>query len=479
MDEILKGVDYKILKKQEFSSFSGMEYDSRKIKKGNIFIALEGAAFDGHKFIDMAVENGATAIIGSREIDVKDHVTYIVVEDLRQKLGIIASNFYGWPQKQLEIVGITGTNGKTTTTYLLEQILGEDKVSRIGTVEYKIGSEIIPAPNTTPESLDLIKICRRSVDKGIKYLIMEVSSHALEMGRVEMIEFDVSAFTNLTPEHLDYHKNMEDYFSAKRKLFLKTKKKGNMVFNIDDPYGKRLFDEFGGISYGIETGNLKAKMITHALKTQKIELSFEKFIREIDIKLQGKFNVYNLLTAVGVSIKLGLSLEEIADKLNTLDSAPGRFECVEGGQEFMVVVDYAHTADALENILSALNEIKKENIITVFGCGGDRDPSKRKPMAETAERLSDVVIVTSDNPRTEDPHKILEEVSKGLTSLKHTFLEIDREKAIEKAVGIARKNDIVLIAGKGHENYQIIEREKIHFDDKEIALKYIKNKIKF
>ncbi|WP_320047149.1 UDP-N-acetylmuramoyl-L-alanyl-D-glutamate--2,6-diaminopimelate ligase [uncultured Ilyobacter sp.] len=478
MVEILNGIDYKILKKFATGPFSGMEYDSRKVKKGDIFVALEGAAFDGHKFIDMVVKNGASAVIGSKEIEVNHDITYIVVKDLRQKLGVIASNFYKWPQKKLEIVGITGTNGKTTTTYLLEQILGEDKVSRIGTVEYKVGNEIIPAPNTTPESLDLIKICRKSVDRGIKYLIMEVSSHALEMGRVEMIEFDVAAFTNLTPEHLDYHKDMEEYFSAKRKLFSKTKKAGNTVFNVDDPHGKRLFDEFGGISYGIESGDLRAAMMSRTLKTQKIKLSFENFKRDLDIKLQGKFNIYNLLSAVGVAMRLGLSMEEIVDKLENLESAPGRFECIEAGQDFMVVVDYAHTADALENILTALNEIKIKKIITVFGCGGDRDPSKRKPMAETAEKLSDIVIVTSDNPRTEDPNKILEEVSSGLSSLKHSFLEIDREKAIEKAVGMAKKNDIVLIAGKGHEDYQIIGKEKIHFDDKEIALKYIKNKIK-
>lgn len=476
MVEILNGIDYKILKKFETGPFSGMEYDSRKIKKGDIFVALEGAAFDGHKFIDMAVENGASAVIGSKEIELNHDVTYIVVKDLRQQLGVIASNFYKWPQKQLEIVGITGTNGKTTTTYLLEQILGEDKVSRIGTVEYKIGNEIIPAPNTTPESLDLIKICRKSVDRGIKYLIMEVSSHALEMGRVEMIDFDVTAFTNLTPEHLDYHKNMEEYFSAKRKLFYKTKNRVNTVFNTDDFYGKRLFDEFGGISYGIDSGDLNASMISHSLKTQKIELSFKEFQKKINIKLQGKFNVYNLLTAVGVAIRLGLSLEKITDRLEKLESAPGRFECIEAGQDFMVVVDYAHTADALENILSALNEIKIEKIITVFGCGGDRDPSKRKPMAETAEKLSDIVIVTSDNPRTEDPVKILGEVSKGLSSLKASLLEIDREKAIEMAVKMAEKNDIVLIAGKGHEDYQIIGKEKIHFDDKEVALKYIQGK---
>ncbi len=476
MNKILEGINYKILKEVEMNSFSGMEYDSREIKKGDIFIALEGNTFDGHKFIDAAVEKGATAIIGSKEMDIKHPVTYIVVEDLRQKLGIIASNFYKWPQKKLEIVGITGTNGKTTTTYLLEQILGEAKVARIGTVEYKIGSEIIPAPNTTPESLDLIKICRKAVDRGIKYLIMEVSSHALKMGRVEMIEFNVSAFTNLTPEHLDYHREMEEYFRAKRKLFSKTKGNGNTVFNVDDPYGKRLFEEFGGLSYGIESGNLKGEMISRTLKNQRVKIHFEGYEREVEVKLQGRFNIYNLLAGIGVSKKLGLSMDEIIGKLETLESAPGRFECIEGGQDFMVVVDYAHTADALENILNALNDIKMKRIITVFGCGGDRDPSKRKPMAHTAEKLSDIVVVTSDNPRTEDPKRILEEVAEGLANPENHFMEIDREKAIEKAIEMAEKNDIVLIAGKGHEDYQIIGREKIHFDDKEMALKYIKNK---
>lgn len=476
MDKILAGIDYKILKKGQMDFFGGMEYDSRKIKKGDIFIALEGITFDGHKFIDMAVEKGAAAIIGSKEIEIEHPVTYVVVEDLRQKLGIIASNFYNWPQKKLEIIGITGTNGKTTTTYLLEQILGEKKVSRIGTVEYKVGSEIIPAPNTTPESLDLIKICKKSVDLGIKYLIMEVSSHALEMGRVEMLEFDVSAFTNLTPEHLDYHNNMEEYFDAKRKLFLKTKGRGNTVFNVDDSYGKRLFEEFGGLSYGIEKGDLVGEMISHNLKSQKVKISYGEFQKEVEVGLHGKFNVYNLLTAIGVSKKLGLTMEEIVSRVEMLESAPGRFQCIEGGQDFMVVVDYAHTADALENILKTLEDIKSEKLITVFGCGGDRDSSKRKPMAQIAEKYSDVVVVTSDNPRTEDPQAILDEVSEGLINPENHIIEIDREKAIEKAVYLAHKNDILLIAGKGHEDYQIIGREKIHFNDGEIALKYIKNK---
>jgi UDP-N-acetylmuramoyl-L-alanyl-D-glutamate--2,6-diaminopimelate ligase len=477
MEKILASVDYEILKKGQMDSFAGMEYDSRKIKKGDIFIALEGSAFDGHKFIDMAVENGAAAIIGSKNINIKHEVTYIVVKDLRQKLGVIASNFYDWPQKKLEIIGVTGTNGKTTTTYLIEQILGEEKVSRIGTVEYKVGSEIIPAPNTTPESLDLIKICKKSVDRGMKYLIMEVSSHALEMGRVEMLEFDVSAFTNLTPEHLDYHHNMEEYFNAKKKLFLKTKGMGNTVFNVDDSYGKRLFEEFGGLSYGIENGDLIGKMLSHNLKIQKIKISYGEFQREIEVGLHGKFNVYNLLTAIGVSQRLGLTMDEIISKVETLESAPGRFECIEGGQNFMVVVDYAHTSDALENILKTLEDIKTEKLITVFGCGGDRDSSKRKPMAQIAEKYSDIVVVTSDNPRTEDPQDILDEVSDGLINSEKHIIEIDREKAIAKAVSLANKNDIILIAGKGHEDYQIIGREKIHFNDGEMALKYINNKI--
>ena len=357
-----------------------------------------------------------------------------------------------------KIIAITGTNGKTTTTYLIEQILGESKVARIGTVEYKIGDEIIEAPNTTPESLDIIKMCKKSVDKGLQYLVMEVSSHGLTSGRVDMLEFDVAVFTNLTPEHLDYHKDMEDYFNAKKILFEKLKDSKNGVINIDDEYGRRIYKEFGGMTYSLK---------------EKADLDFE-LIKEINPSLLGKFNMYNLLAAIGVGKILNINLDTIKERAREIKGAPGRFEPVLAGQEFKVVVDYAHTGDALENILQGVTDLKTNGkIITVFGCGGDRDRIKRPVMAEVSERYSDLVIITSDNPRTEDPNKIIDDIVKGFKN-KNYIVEIDRKEAIKKAVLKAEKDDIILIAGKGHETYQILGTTKIHFDDREIAIEAIK-----
>lgn len=460
MERLFKGVDYKILKSTEKDLYNGnLEYDSRKIKKGDIFVALKGALVDGHKFIDKAIENGAVAIIISEMLpELKEGVGYFLVENLRGKLGFIASNFYKNPEKELKIIGITGTNGKTTTTYLIEQILGESKVARIGTVEYKIGDEIIEAPNTTPESLDIIKMCKKSVDKGLEYLVMEVSSHGLTSGRVDMLEFDVAAFTNLTPEHLDYHKDMEDYFNAKKILFKKLKDSKSGVINIDDKYGRRIYNEFGGLTYSLK---------------EKADLDLD-LIKEIKPSLLGKFNMYNLLAAVGVGKILNIDLNTIIKRARKIKGAPGRFEPVFAGQEFKVVVDYAHTGDALENILQGVDDLKSGGkIITVFGCGGDRDKIKRPVMAEVSERYSDLVIVTSDNPRTEDPNKIIDDIVKGFKN-KDYIIEIDRKEAIKKAVLKAEKDDIILIAGKGHETYQILGTTKIHFDDREIAIEAIK-----
>jgi UDP-N-acetylmuramoyl-L-alanyl-D-glutamate--2,6-diaminopimelate ligase len=480
MEKFLNGLEYEILKdvvKEE--EYTGIEYDSRKIKTGNIFVALEGAVSDGHNYIEQAVKNGAKCILVSKKIEAVFPVKYIWIKDLRRKLGVLASNFYNWPQKKLKIIGITGTNGKTTTTYLIESILGSDKTARIGTVEYKIGDEIIEAPNTTPESLDIVKMCKKSVEKGMEYLVMEVSSHALALGRVDMLEFDVSMFTNLTLDHLDFHKTMEDYFQAKRKLF--TMKKGcekNCVINIDDLYGKRLSSEFGGISYGMHNeGRVRGKILEFHGDGQEVEINIDNFSTKIKLAILGRYNVYNVLGALSIALLLGIERDIILDKIKELKGAPGRYELVNCGQDFTVIVDYSHTGDALENILKSINELKKGKIITVFGCGGDRDPSKRSVMGEIAERLSDIAIVTSDNPRTEDPHKIVEQVLEGMKGKNH-IVEEDRDIAISKAVKLAEAKDIILIAGKGHETYQILGRKKIHFDDREIARREIVKKKK-
>ena len=474
IDKILKNIDYKIINNGEKIEYTGMEYDSRRIEDGNIFVALDGSVVDGHDYIEKAISLGARCIIVSKEVEILDkNTTYILVKNLRLHLGIIASNFYDYPQKKMKILGVTGTNGKTTITYIMDKIL--QNIMRIGTVEYKIGDEIIPAPNTTPESLDLIKMCEKAVDKGIEYLVMEVSSHALEMGRVDMLDFDAGIITNLTPEHMDYHKTLENYYNAKRKLFTKLIDRSKGVYNIEDIHGEKLYNEFGGIGYGENIGDLRGKIISVDNKEQEIEVSYKEKKYKVKSRMLGRFNMMNILGAIGGGIQLGLPIETIITRLEGLNGVPGRFETVDRGQNFMVVVDYAHTEDALENILTAINEIKKGRLITVFGCGGDRDTTKRPRMAEVAERLSDYVVLTSDNPRTEDPELILDDVEKGFLLGKKYIRIADRKRAIEDAISLATKDDIILIAGKGHEDYQIIGREKIHFDDREIAGEAIKN----
>lgn len=474
INELFKDIEYKTLQKvSDEINGKDLEFDSRKIKQEDVFIALEGSIVDGHTFISKAIENGAKTILVEKDVEKVEGINYFLVEGLREKMGIIASNFYGYPQNQLKIVGVTGTNGKTTTTYILESILGEKNVARIGTVEYKIGDEIIPAPNTTPSSLEIIKICKKALEKNIKYLIMEVSSHGLDIGRVNMLRFEAGIFTNLTLDHLDYHKTMENYYLAKRKLFDLVKNKKNSIINIDDEYGKRYLEYTNGISYGIGQGDIQGEIKQITREGQEVAIKIFEKEYKVNLRLLGRYNLSNLLGAIGAVKTLGLSDEEIISKIPLIHGAPGRFEPVKIDRDFTVIVDYAHTGDALENILKSINEFKSNRVITVFGCGGDRDKTKRPIMGAIAEKYSDIVIVTSDNPRTEDPNEILKDIVVGLTKENH-IIEVHREKAIEKAVSLAEKNDIILIAGKGHENYQVIGREKIHFDDKEEVIKAIK-----
>ena len=465
---ILNGVDHQILQNiNEDVNALNMEYDSRKIKKGDIFIALAGHTVDGHDYIEKAVENGAETIFVSRkDIPLLEGINYYYIENLSEDMGKIASNFYGYPQNSLHIIGVTGTNGKTTTTYILESLLGEDKTARLGTVEYKIGDEIIPAPNTTPMSLDIVKMCKKSLDKGLKYLVMEISSHGLELGRVNMLKLDVGIFTNLTADHFDFHKTMESYFEAKKKMFNLLKDGRNAVINIDDSYGKRYMEYTNGLSYGLDKGDITGKIKHISRHGQEIELKIFNNNYNTELKLLGKFNLYNLLGAIGAVKCLGMSDEEILEKIKTIHGAPGRFEPVKIDTDFTVIVDYAHTGDALENILKSVNELKTRRVISVFGCGGDRDRTKRPVMGRIAEKFSDFTIVTSDNPRTENPNEIIKEIIAGFQRENHV-IEPDRAKAIEIAVQNAEKDDILVLAGKGHENYQIIGREKIHFDDRE------------
>lgn len=452
--------------------YKNLQYDSRKVEKDDVFVAIDGETVDGHDYIENAIKMGATGIILSKAVEMKDGIKYYFVENIRDEIGEIASEFYDYPQKKIKIIGITGTNGKTTTTYILESLLGEKNVARIGTVEYKIGDEIIEAPNTTPEPIDLIKMCKKSVEKGLKYLVMEVSSHGLMLGRVDMLEFDVVVFTNLTPDHLDFHKNMDEYYEAKRRIFLKVKKNGVKIINIDDLYGKKYFEEFGGMSYGMKNADLIGTLQSE--NPSEVEINSKKIIT----KLIGRYNLYNLLAGVGAGIALGLKEEELIKKIEMINGVPGRFQIVDCKQNFRAVVDYAHTGDAMENILKTVAEMKFRKIITVFGCGGDRDIKKRSEMAKIAEKYSDVVVLTADNPRTENVEKILQDSIKGFETKKY-IVEKERENGIATAVKLAQKDDIILVLGKGHETYQIIGKTKYHFDDCEILCREIlkKNKI--
>lgn len=483
MEEVLK----KFIQNRE--KHGHMEYDSRKIEKNGVFVALKGAVVDGHEYIERAISLGATAVIHSDPVEKISGIDYYQVDNLRANLGKIASEFYGYPQDKLKIVGITGTNGKTTVSYLVETILGSENLARIGTIEYKIGDEIIEAPNTTPESLDLIKFCLKAVEKNIEYLIMEVSSHALMLGRVNMLKLDVAAFTNLTPEHLDFHKTMEEYYEAKEKIFSLLKENGKSVINVDDTYGKEYYNSFKGISYGIDNGDLRGEYFGDK---NSVKFSYNKKDRERSevvrernenvigkkesirkIKLMGRYNLYNILTALGIGIALGIDWETLMDRVEKMEGAPGRFELVDCGQDFLAVVDYAHTEDALENLLKTVEELGSHDIITIFGCGGDRDTGKRPKMAKVAENYSNTVIVTADNPRTESLDTIMKDIMTGFKYPEKVIVEYDRDEAIRKAVQKAKKNSIIVVAGKGHETYQIIGREKIHFDDREYLRKEI------
>lgn len=478
IEKILTGVNYEIL--QEIRNdilINKMEYDSREIKENDIFFALSGYTVDGHNFIEKAVENGAkTIFVSKKNIKLIKNINYYFIENLEEHMGIIASNFYGYPQDNLKIVGITGTNGKTTISYIIEELLGKEKTARLGTIEYKVGEEIIPAPNTTPKSLDIIKICKKAVEKNLSYVVMEISSHGLSLGRVNMLKLDVAVFTNLTQDHLDFHKSMENYFKAKGKIFDLLKNKKNSIINIDDNYGKRYLKYTDGISYGIKNGDIKGKIdhISRHGQTVEIQIFNKNYITEL--KLLGKFNIYNLLGAIGAVKLLGIRDDEIINKIKNISGAPGRFEPVKINADFSVIIDYAHTPDALKNILDSVNELKSGKVISIFGCGGDRDAKKRPIMAKIAEDNSDLTILTSDNPRTENPNEIVKDAQKGFQKTNH-LIEIDREKAIFIAVQKAKKDDIIVITGKGHETYQIIGRNKIHFDDREVIQKAFSNLI--
>ncbi|HLU21996.1 MAG TPA: UDP-N-acetylmuramoyl-L-alanyl-D-glutamate--2,6-diaminopimelate ligase [Bacillaceae bacterium] len=459
-----------------------IENNHKNVQQGCLFICISGLVFDGHDFAKEAVENGAVAIIAERKLDV--NVPVIIVKDSKHTMAILADRFYNHPSQKFHLIGITGTNGKTTTSALIETIFSNDQQNTglIGTIYMKIANRQLETKNTTPDSLVLQSVFDQMVSENVDAVVMEVSSHALVQGRVNGSDFDVAVFTNLTQDHLDYHHTMEEYRRAKGLLFSRlgntyTKPK-YAVLNADDPATKYFMAETAAhvVTYGIETpADFSASNIKLGNTGTQFTLHTPEGKHEVSMKLIGKFNIYNVLAAIASTFVSNIPLSTIITSIEGANGVSGRFEVVDGGQDFSVIVDYAHTPDSLENVLKTVRQFAKKRIFVVVGCGGDRDPSKRPLMADVACTYATNPIFTSDNPRSEDPMAILRDMEQGVVGNSYEIIP-DRAEAIKKAITSAESGDIVLIAGKGHETYQIIGNKVLDFDDKNVALQVIKER---
>lgn len=488
LEELLKGVSCLHLAGNLNVSVEGLSYDSRKVGKGHLFVAIRGDNFDGNDFIPQAIERGAVAIVSEQKaIPIGSKLSWAIVDNARRALAIISGNFYNQPSRRLYLIGVTGTNGKTTVTYLVESIFqqGGRKIGRLGTIDYRVGERLVEAERTTPEAPDINRYMAEMVENDCQACVMEVSSHSLDMERVYGCDFDVAVFTNLTRDHLDFHLSMERYFSSKRKLFeyLENKKEAVAVINLDDPKGKELSRglKVRSITYGWQpSADITVDSYQLSLQGLQATITTPEGKLQVSSPLIGRANLSNILAAVGVGMAAGITPSAISQGIARVSPIPGRFEQVNEGQDFTVIVDYAHTDDALRNLLESVREVAKGRVITVFGCGGDRDPSKRPLMGAHAMKLSDIAIVTSDNPRSEDPLQIIREIEVGIESVgvrKGAHLVIpDRKEAIKRAIDEAHPGDMVVIAGKGHERYQIIGNKTIPFDDREVARQFISRK---
>lgn len=459
------------------TEITSLAYDSRRVDKGCAFFAIQGEKTDGHLFIDEAIRRGAIAIVSDREAPAQHADRWVRVRKVRRALSEAARGFYDHPELKLKLIGITGTNGKTTTAYLLNSIFeaAGSRTGMFGTVEYRLSTRTVSASNTTPESLDLISYFHELVAGGAEVAILEVSSHALAQERVWGLPFSAAVFTNLTRDHLDYHHNFEDYFAAKQRLFegLGTLPPDLAVINADDPWGRRLLalPNPRKITYGLES-KVDVGVKKHSQRTSGFVATFgtPQGDLEIESPLLGRANLLNVLAATATATGLGIPAEGIQLGLRRLNAVPGRFQKIDEGQPFLVIVDYAHTDDALRNVLEAAREFARNRLIVVFGCGGERDRTKRPVMGEIAGRLSDLAVLTSDNPRGEDPIVIMNDVLVGLQRTGRPYLaEVNREVAIRKALAEAREGDVVILAGKGHETYQILKDRTIAFDDRVVA----------
>ena len=470
LQDLLRDVETIELHADPLTEIKTVAYDSRKVEKGALFAAISGFTSDGNRFIPMAMEKGAAVVVTAKRPQAD--VPYVLVASDRLALAKISCNFYGNPARSMKIIGVTGTNGKTSVTLLLksvlEQVLGA-KVGLVGTMGNLIGNEAIPTEHTTPESLELQQLFARMRDAGCRYVVMEVSSHALTLERVGGVSFDAAAFTNLTEDHLDFHKTMDAYCDAKCQLFRRC---GKGVINVDDPYAPRFLQNASCrvLTTGVQN---QADLMAREVELHAEGVTFTAVLGDLQARVKlaipGRFTVYNALTVLGVAGVLGIPLEEAARALTTAQGVKGRVEVVPTpGTPYSVLIDYAHTPDGLENVLRSVRDFCKGRLICVFGCGGDRDPIKRPIMGHIGVQLSDLAVITSDNPRTEDPMAIIEDIVKGVKQEDGEYVVIeDRRKAIRFAMDIAKKDDIIVLAGKGHETYQDIGGHKHHLDERE------------
>lgn len=484
LKDVLKAVDFNIKAGPPDMDIIAVTDDSRTAVPGSIFVAIEGHKKDGRDFVGEAVSNGATVIVSGPGLIAPEGVVKVSVSDVRAALAAMAKNFYGDPSAKLKVIGVTGTNGKTTITYLVEAIAKSAGAGAgvIGTINYRFNGDIRPAENTTPGSLELERLLSDMVDSGVKYVAMEASSHALDQGRISGVRLDVGLFTNITSDHLDYHKTKDEYFKAKSRIFEHLKGGGIAVLNYDD---KKVMSLRGTIraktlTYGTEqASDIRAFNINLSPGGSSFDVSTPSGTFPVKTHLIGMHNVSNCLAAIAAMHALGVDRKSIAAGIGSLAFIPGRLEPVECAQPFKVLVDYAHTEDALNNALSILKEMSVHKVWTVFGCGGDRDVSKRPLMGLSACKFSDRVIITSDNPRSEEPAEIIRGIETGIKGRFFNYEIVpDRREAIRKAIFSAAEGDIVLIAGKGHEDYQIVKDDVIHFDDREVAMEALSERMR-
>ncbi|MCX5726486.1 MAG: UDP-N-acetylmuramoyl-L-alanyl-D-glutamate--2,6-diaminopimelate ligase [Candidatus Saganbacteria bacterium] len=462
------------------ADITGIAYNSKSVKPGNIFVAIPGFVSNGHDYVREAIAKGASACV--LEVDMQIPVSKMIVKNARAEMARLAAAFYDHPSQKLKVIGVTGTNGKTTICYILESLLRRAgyKVGLIGTIETRIDGRVMPSKLTTPESVDLQKILNTMVEEGATHVVMEVSSHSLALDRVLGVDFDLVVYTNLTHDHLDFHKTMEEYLEAKLKLFrtLGTgeKKEAIGIVNKDDICSKKVLEALRGkaLTYGLDySADLSAKDIKFNLDSMSFKAVAEKEFIEVTSNLIGIPNVYNILASTLCGLSLGLDLAEVKEGIESLPKIPGRYERIAAGRAFNVIVDFAHSPDSLQKLIETFRPFAQGKIILVFGCPGDRDKLKRPIMGEIAAKLADHTIITTDDPHTEDPAKIIDEIEKGITSYTLNVIRyekiIDRREAIEKALSLAGEGDIVLIAGRGHEKFQDFNGRKIEIDDREVV----------